>query len=304
MGDLSNRLHAIAARLQMRVGEALETEARRRVTVSGTKGDDSPLWRLLRGSSDTPDMELLDVLGAFHQLDLLDLLDDKSLLDRLPGVFDRSRDVIGRLLDARSPAAILAVGGDLGTDLVRPALGGVARLVGGNLGIVLSFVTTLRNLADGRAPDAVREAYLQYFFGSGFLAVDGTRITSPVQLAGLDLQGLGDLRTAVTPRTGERYVRDLVRLLIEAVDDVRYDGLGRRINAAREKAGDHQDKLMRWFRGVSGVAESQAMSAVEQATLGVSTFQSNPLIAAAAGTFAGTAARKAAQHVFLSELGV
>jgi hypothetical protein len=55
---------------------------------------------------------------------------------------------------------------------------------------------------------------------------------------------------------------------------------------------------------VSGVAESQAMSAVEQATLGVSTFQSNPLIAAAAGTFAGTAARKAAQHVFLSELDV
>ena len=169
---------------------------------------------------------------------------------------------------------------------------------------MLSFVTTLRNLADGRAPDAVREAYLQYFFGSGFLAVDGTRITSPVQLAGLDLQGLGDLRTAVTPRTGERYVRDLVRLLIEAVDDVRYDGLGRRVNAAREKAGDHQDKLMRWFRGVSGVAESQAMSAVEQATLGVATFQTNPLIAAAAGTFAGTAARKAAQHVFLSELGV
>ena len=61
---------------------------------------------------------------------------------------------------------------------------------------MLSFVTTLRNLADGRVPDAVREAYLQYFFGNGFPAVDGTRITSPVQLAGLDLQGLADLRTA------------------------------------------------------------------------------------------------------------
>ena len=74
--------------------------------------------------------------------------------------------------------------------------------------------------------------------------------------------------------------------------------------AARAKARGDADKLMRWFRGVSGVAESQAMSAVEQAALGVATFQSNPLIAAAAGTFAGTAARKAAQHVFLSELGV
>ena len=46
------------------------------------------------------------------------------------------------------------------------------------------------------------------------------------------------------------------------------------------------------------------MSAVEQAALGVGTFQANPLIAAAAGTFAGTAAREAAQHVFLSERGV
>ena len=304
MGDLSNHLHAIAARLQMRVGETLEGEARRRASVSGTKGEDSPLWRLLRGSAETPDMELLDVLGSFHQLDLLDLLDDTSLPDRLSGVFARSRDVIARLLDARSPSAILDVGGDLGTELVRPALGGVARLVGGNLGIVLSFVTTLRNLADGRAPDAVREAFLQYFFGSGFLTVDGTRITSPVQLAALDLGGLGDLRTAVTPRTGDRYVRDLVRLLVESVDDVRYDGLGGRVTTACDKAGEHRDKLMRWLRGVSGVAESQAMSAVEQATLGVSTFQTNPLIAAAAGTFAGTAARKAAQHVFLSELGV
>ena len=44
------------------------------------------------------------------------------------------------------------------------------------------------------------------------------------------------------------------------------------------------------------------MDAVEEAVLGVSQFQTNPLLAAAASTFAGTAARKAAQHVFLSEL--
>ena len=304
MSDLSNELHAIAARLQLRIGEALESGARRKVTASKTKGDDGLLWRLIRSDSEMPDMEVLDVLSAFQELDLVDLLDGRSLLDRLPDVFGRPRDVIGRLFDARSPAAILAVGGDLGTDLVRPALAGVARLVGGNLGIVLSFVTTLRNLADKRTPDAVREAYLQYFFGSGYDTVDGTRIVSPVQLGSLDLQHLGDLRGALTPRTGERYVRDLVRLLVEAVDDVRYDRLGGRVATARAKAGDRQDKLMRWLRGVSGVAESQAMSAVEQATLGVSTFQSNPLIAAAAGTFAGTAARKAAQHVFLSELDV
>jgi hypothetical protein len=304
MSDLSNKLSAIAARLQMRVGETLETEARRKAGASTTRGAESPLWRLLRGPSEMPDMELLDVLTSFHDLDLVDLLDDDGLLDRLPGVFGRSRDVIARLFQARSPSTILEVGSDLGTELVRPALGGVARFVGGNLGIVLSFVTTLRNLADGRVPDAVREAYLQYFFGSGYATVDGARIVSPVQFAGLAPEALGSLRTALMEHSGERYLRDLVRLLVEAVDDVRYGGLGDRAQAAREKAADRQDKLMRWFRGVSGVAESQVMSAVEQATLGVATFQSNPLIAAAAGTFAGTAARKAAQHVFLSELGV
>jgi hypothetical protein len=304
MNDLSNELHAIAARLQLRIGEALESDARRKAGASTTKGGDGLLWRLIRSDSEMPDMEVLDVLGAFHQLDLADLLDRQGLLERLPTVFGRSRDVIGRLFDARSPEAILAVGGDLGTELVRPALAGVARLVGGNLGIVLSFVTTLRNLGDKRAPEAVRQAYLQYFFGSGYETVDGTRIASPIQLGSFDLPHLADVRGALTPRTGDRYVRDLVRLLVEAVDDVRYDGLGERVATARAKAGDRHDKLMRWLRGVSGVAESQAMSAVEQATLGVATFQSNPLIAAAAGTFAGTAARKAAQHVFLSELGV
>ena len=62
MGDLSNQLHAIAARLQMRVGEVLEGEARRRASGSATKGESSPLWQQLRGSASMPDMELLDVL--------------------------------------------------------------------------------------------------------------------------------------------------------------------------------------------------------------------------------------------------
>ena len=110
MGDLSNELHAIAARLQMRIGEALESDARRKVGASKTKGEDGPLWRLLRSDSEMPDMELLDVLSAFPELDLADLLDGRSLLERLPDVFGRPRDVIGRLLDARSPAAILSVG--------------------------------------------------------------------------------------------------------------------------------------------------------------------------------------------------
>ena len=54
-------------------------------------------------------------------------------------------------------------------------------------------------------------------------------------------------------------------------------------------------KFVAWLRGFSTMAESAAMRAVEVGTQGVAEFQTNPLIAAAAGSFAGTAARKLAQ---------
>jgi hypothetical protein len=65
---------------------------------------------------------------------------------------------------------------------------------------------------------------------------------------------------------------------------------------------EKREKFADWFKGFSAMAESTVMGAVEEATLGVAAFQTNPLIAASASTFAGVAARKAAQHVFLSEL--
>ena len=120
MGDLSNELHAIAARLQLRIGEALESDARRKVSASKTKGEDGPLWRLIRSDSEMPDMEILDVLSAFHELDLADLLDGRSLLDRLPDVFGRPRDVIGRLL-RRAVAGGDPRGGRRPRDGPRPA---------------------------------------------------------------------------------------------------------------------------------------------------------------------------------------
>ena len=147
-------------------------------------------------------------------------------------------------------------------------------------------------------PDAVRAAYLGYFFGDGYLAADGTRIVlaGAAHRVGAGDPGLAARSADRAHRAGAVPTPTWCALLVESVDDVRYGGLGARVEAARAKAQGDADKLMRWFRGVSGVAESQAMSAVEQAALGVATFQSNPLIAAAAGTFAGTAARKAAQH--------
>jgi hypothetical protein len=95
-----------------------------------------------------------------------------------------------------------------------------------------------------------------------------------------------------------------VRLMVEAADDVRYHDLKRRYGAvlALLGDGDTQRKFASWFKGFASMAEAAVMSSVEEACLGVAAFQTNALLAASAGTFAGTAARKAAQHVFLSEL--
>jgi hypothetical protein len=65
-----------------------------------------------------------------------------------------------------------------------------------------------------------------------------------------------------------------------------------------------QEIAKRWFKGFATMAESGVTAAVEETLLGIGTFQGNRLIAASAGVYAGTAARKATQHVFLAELGV
>ena len=65
-----------------------------------------------------------------------------------------------------------------------------------------------------------------------------------------------------------------------------------------------QDKATRWFKGAASMAESLVTSAVEEALLGVAQFQTNPMLAASAATYAGTAARKATQHAFLSHIPI
>ena len=60
------------------------------------------------------------------------------------------------------------------------------------------------------------------------------------------------------------------------------------------------NKLERDMRDL--VKAKSLADVLEEATLGVTQFQTNPLLAASAGTFAGSVARKAAQHVFLKEI--
>jgi hypothetical protein len=116
----------------------------------------------------------------------------------------------------------------------------------------------------------------------------------------------------LTPRaTAEHYIRDITRIIVEGAYDAARDLRERHrdiTDALQERPGPNgpaaiQRKFGTWFRGCSSMAESAVMRAVETGTQGVSQFQTNSLIAAAAGSFAGTVARKLAQESFLSSLG-
>ena len=188
-------------------------------------------------------------------------------------------------------------------------------IVGRQVGIGISFVTTLKNLASPGLPERVLEGWKKYFFAEGgYQTVDGIQIVAPGhagQLDGLkapDLtsaglqQSLKGLRGLLSERSAEQYVRDLIRIVVEVGGDQRYRLPGRRDDLLK-KVNDAA-KAERWFKGAASMAESLVTSVVEEVSLGVAQFQTNPVLAAAAATYAGTAARKASQHVFLSEANV
>ncbi len=190
----------------------------------------------------------------------------------------------------------------------RPDLGSVFSSLGsfteGQFGIALSLITTFRNLLDPKFPQAVLDAQLQYFFGvDGFTTVDEIIITPPMQLSGAPVQ-LSDLRSLFAEKSGERFVRDMITITVEAAGDVQYDLRNRYHRIGTILSGAQLDTAKRWIKGFATMAESGVTSAVEETVLGVSQFQTNALIAASAGAYAGTVARKATQHVFLSELGL
>lgn len=250
------------------------------------------------------DLRLGKLLDAADLGDLLGPQDDDRLLARLAG---RVGGIAKELLDGRgigpiadSMKTIFRI-----SDVDSIDLGGILRR---QASIAVSFVTTLKNLADPKTVTGIREGWTQYFFSEhGFVTIDDIPIIPPDQLGDLKDRLLESgpwmLKSALSERRADRYIRDLIRVLLEVVGDIRYDGLRGRYQTLLDRLGetDAQKKAVRWFRGVGSQAEAVVTSAVEEAALGVAQFQTNPLIAAAAATYAGTAARKAAQHVFLSE---
>ena len=283
-------------------------------------------------------------LALLRRADLRELV--RRVRDALGGhlgLLAEQRDAIAGLVAAQDPADLREAADRLFAgvvDVLRgssegsgDAVNSVSRLrqlLGNDVGIALPFSTVLNafHRAGQNAatiPGSVESGLLAYFFATdGFRTVDGERIVAPVHISDVkeaaagavaerDLSGV-QLRSLFSKTTAERYLRDTIRIIVEATYDAgrgwkepggRFatvlSGLKARGSAA--KPADAIEKhFVTWFRGFASMAESATMRAVEVGTQGVSQFQTNPLIAAAAGSFAGTVARKLGQDAFLGIL--
>jgi len=294
--------YAVVALVQDRVFDRIAQRlADHRPGKLAGEGDGGNLLEQLLSGAPWPRQLRTGELQNLGMVDLDALLPPGSgplaLLRKLSG---RVRRGVENVLEARSWDDAVMAARDLISDESRTLAETLLPALVGQLGILLSLVTTIKNIP--RSAPAVENALLRYFFSeTGYVTLEGISIVAPVHLGDVSASG-GQMRGLLSEGTGERYLRDLVRLMVEAADDVRYNDLQGRARAMRVLVDDHAPNLDRWLKGFGALAESSAMGAVEQAVLGVSQFQTNALIAAAAGTFAGTAARKAAQHVFLGEL--
>lgn len=273
-------------------------------------------------------------LGVLGRPDVSRVLDNvRNALQGRAGLFDKQRDLIADLIAARNPVGLRdAVGGLFqrvrdgitGTG-TKDSLSRLQQLIGNDLGTALPVATLVNAAQQGLqnaagVPESIEHGLLEYFFKKdGYQTVDGESVVAPVHLSdlggaitgggagmGLSLAGLEPLRGLFSKATAERYLRDITRVIVECGYDAARglaDTPGKPGLYGRVTSGlSNREKFVAWFRGFSSMAESGAMRAVEVGTQGVAAFQTNPLIAASAGSFAGTVARKLAQDSFLGVL--
>jgi hypothetical protein len=295
---------ALSALIQHDVAEQLAefvgSRARRLGRALTASGADDLLTQL-QGANVVPQGLDVDFLREVGGLATARIFDGHDPLDHLRDVLVGQLQALGRLLHADDPQTALAALRDVFDGPLADLWRTVGPVLGSQLSIAISFATTAALMPTTAGP-AIESAVLRYFFTrDGFRTVDGSQLVAPIHLEDLDVGRSTALKGVFSQRTADRYIRDLIRVVIEAADDARYD-LPKRYDAARTLAKDRRDKYEDWFKGFSSMAEGAVTSAVEEACMGVASFETNPLIAASAGTFAGTAARKATQHVFLSEL--
>lgn len=293
-----SNLHALAALIHGSAGQFLAKQIEPRLGKIKAQGA-LTLLQQLRGDVKLPEMDMDLFPGLF---DIQGLVSEQNPVEKLRTFFLDRIDNMKRLAEAKSPAEVLAITQTLLENRLQDLRTTALPFLDRQFSIALSLLTTLRNLPE--AGPAIKTALLSYFFTKeGFTTIDGLQLVAASHLGEVDLKQLGQVKALLSERTAEHYIRDTIRLIVEAAGDVRYNLRVRYDALLIHMATDEKkEKFADWFKGFSSMAESAVMSAVEEATLGVATFQTNPLIAASASTFAGTAARKATQHVFLSEL--
>lgn len=266
----------------------------------------------------------------------------KGVIETLVGILDSERQEIGQAAREfhdrfNSILSGLVRPGRADDDA---SVGRVKQILGNDIGTIMPLaaianaVRGVQNVAD--VPHSIEQGLLAYFFSSdGYKTIDGESVVAPVHLS--DLKGIAESAISVGPgldvtvnpaavkqvkglfttATAERYLRDATRVIVESAYDALRglrDSEGKvglfgtvttRLRTRKQAKADQEAvvaKFVTWFRGFSSMAESGAMRAVEVGTQGVSEFQTNPLIAAAAGAFAGTVARKLAQSSLLDLL--
>ena len=243
--------------------------------------DFSPLLDVLKLQMLGASPSLQNIIDAISgpNADLVDLLED----DRPGVVLNRIRDFFSNSSELANLAALLD------------------SFLDGQFAIALSLITTFKNFADEQFPRVVRDAVLDYFLGEeGYVTIEQLHISVPLQSNGL--RGLAE--NSLPDKTARRYVCDLIELTVDAAGDLQYQLRERYQRMLTGLSAVEGETARRWFKGFAAMAESGVTASVEETLLNVGQFAANPLISAAAGAYAGTVARKATQHVFLSELGV
>lgn len=241
-------------------------------------------------------------------------------LAQLPERFRNHLEGLVALAKADSPADFQSAGRDLLSG-VEKRWENIKTFLRDDIGTILPLTTIANAIRDvGDVPGEVEAALLAYFFREeGYQTLDGGSVVAPVHLSDIAgaIKGAGSPQAALPAvrglfpgATAEQYIRDTTRIIVESA----YDGTRNLralhkqligaldLAAAPGQADAVKQKFATWLRGCSSMAESAAMRAVETGTQGVSQFQTNPLIAAAAGSFAGTVARKLGQDGFIAVL--
>jgi hypothetical protein len=169
------------------------------------------------------------------------------------------------------------------------------------VGLMLSFGAATKNLKGFKIED-YEDNFRQYFFSkNGYVTVSGNLITPPRLPKVGSLADIKDLGNRIE---GERYIRDMTRIIVETSGDKLYD-LRKRYKALEKKYPDDANKkLIEWFDSFGDLAEASLLPTVEGIISGAFNLQLNPLVAAAVGTFCSVTVRKATEHSYLMHLGI